>query len=207
MTDLLTKITPIAVMVLALLNEGDMHPYEMARLLRLRRDERLVKVTNGTLYHSVARLLDQGLIAEVGTDRDGNRPERTTYTLTPSGDETVAAWVRRELPRVDRPAQFRVALAEAHNLDHAEVIDLLRIRRVALDSERQLHDSGLQGAREKGVSEQFLLEVDRQQMLLEAELQWMDSLLARLDDDAIPWGSSGVDDSDRYRAQRKAAQQ
>lgn len=207
MADALAKITPIAVMVLALLSEGDMHPYEMARLLRHRRDERLAKITNGTLYHSVARLLEQGLIAEIGTDREGNRPERTTYTLAPAGAETVRAWVRRELPRIDRPAQFRVALAEAHNLDREEVIDLLRIRRVALDGEKLLHSSVLRDARAKQVPEQFLLEIERYQVLLEAELHWMDSLLSRLDDDEIPWGPAGFQDSDRYNAQRKAAQQ
>ena len=42
------------------------------------------------MYHTVARLLRAGLIAEVGTDRDGNRPERTTYTLTPAGREALA---------------------------------------------------------------------------------------------------------------------
>ena len=43
-------------MVLALLGEGDMHPYEMIRLMRIRRDDRLVTITNGTMYHTVARL-------------------------------------------------------------------------------------------------------------------------------------------------------
>jgi len=207
MTDDSAKLTPMSVMVLALLNEGDMHPYEMVRLLRLRRDERLVKVTNGTLYHSVARLLEQGLIAEVGIDREGNRPERTTYTITDTGAAAVDDWVRRELPRIDRPAQFRVALAEAHNLERDEVVDLLKIRRVELDDELSLHRTGIDGARAKGVPEQFLLEVDRHQLLLEADLLWLDALLARLEGDEIPWGQAGFTDTDRYRAQRKAATQ
>lgn len=202
-----TKITPMSVMILALLSEGDMHPYEMARLLRLRRDDRLLKITNGTLYHSVARLLEQGLIDEVGVDREGNRPERTTYTLTPVGSDAVLAWVRRELPATEHPTQFRVALAEAHNLDREEVIDLLRIRVVALDDELQSHRRGIEGALAKGVPPQFLLELERQQALLDAELKWMHSLINRLEADEIPWGPAGFEDSDRYRAQRKAAQQ
>lgn len=197
----------MSVMILALLSEGDMHPYEMARLLRLRRDDRLLKITNGTLYHSVARLLEQGLIDEVGVDREGNRPERTTYTLTPVGSDAVLAWVRRELPATEHPTQFRVALAEAHNLDREEVIDLLRIRVVALDDELQFHRAGIEGALAKGVPPQFLLELERQQALLDAELKWMHSLINRLQADEIPWGPAGFEDSDRYRAQRKAAQQ
>jgi len=53
-------LTPLGVMVLALLREGDMHPYEMMRLLRHRREDRMVKLTNGTFYHTVARLSATG---------------------------------------------------------------------------------------------------------------------------------------------------
>ncbi|MBN9196812.1 MAG: helix-turn-helix transcriptional regulator, partial [Microbacterium sp.] len=72
-------------MVLALLREGDMHPYEMIRLMRQRSNDRMLTITNGTLYHTVGRLERAGLLDEVRIDRDGNRPERTTYTLTDLG--------------------------------------------------------------------------------------------------------------------------
>ena len=85
MQDVVDRLTPLGVMVLALLREGDMHPYEMIRLMRIRRDDRLVAITNGTVYHTVARLERAGLLAEVGVDRDGNRPERTTYAVTDAG--------------------------------------------------------------------------------------------------------------------------
>ena len=109
MKDAVDRLTPLGLIVLALLAEGDMHPYEMMRLLRMRRDDRLVTITNGTMYHTVARLEREGLVAEVGVDRDGNRPERTTYTVTDAGTRAVSEWVRRELPRIDRPAPFRIA--------------------------------------------------------------------------------------------------
>lgn len=207
MVDAGATLTPLSVMVLALLRESDMHPYEMVRLLRVRRGGRLIKVTNGTLYHSVARLLDRGLIAETGTDRDGNRPARTTYRLASAGDAAMRSWVRNELARADRPAQFRVALAEAHNLDRADVIDLLRIRRAALAEQEQLHAADLQDAREAQVPEQFVMEPDHQQALLRAELAWMDAQLARFDTETIPWGTDGLQDSGAYVAQRRAARQ
>ena len=116
MRDAVNRLTPLGVMLLALLREGDMHPYEMIRLLRQRHEDRLVTVTNGTVYHTVGRLARCELLTEVGIDRAGNRPERTTYTLTDRGRDAVTDWVRRELARIDRPGEFRVALAEAHNL-------------------------------------------------------------------------------------------
>lgn len=207
MKDAVNRLTPMGVMVLALLRESDMHPYEMVRLMRARQLDRLLTITNGTLYHTVARLQGTGLIDELGTDRDGNRPERTTYTLTDAGRDAVVAWVRRELARIDRPAEFRVALAEAHNLERDDFRGLLQTRRAALLDDHGAHRDRLGRARDKGVPEQVLVEIERQEALLDAEVRWLDSLVARLEADSIPWGPSAFTDSDRYLAQRKAAQQ
>lgn len=205
--DAVGRLTPMGVMVLALLREGDMHPYEMVRLMRARHDDRLITITNGTLYHTVSRLHRAGLIDELGIDRDGNRPERTTYALTDAGREAVVAWVQRELPRIDRPADFRIALAEAHNLERPEAMELLRTRRAALVEDHARHLDGLAQARQKNVPEQVLVEIERQEALLDAELRWLDSLLDRLEAQVLPWGPTAFPKSDRYRAQRKAAQQ
>lgn len=205
--DPVERLTPMGVMVLALLREGDMHPYEMVRLMRSRRDERLLTITNGTLYHTVGRLQREGLIDEVGIDRDGNRPERTTYTLTDAGTEVLIDWLRRELASVEHPAEFRIALAEAHNLERPDAIECLRARRVDLAAAHIEHRDGLVAARRRGAPEQVLVEFERQEVLLEAELRWLDSLLDRLDVEAFPWGPTSFDDTERYRAQRKAAQQ
>jgi DNA-binding PadR family transcriptional regulator len=207
MKDAVDQLTPMGVMVLALLREGDMHPYEMVRLMRTRRDDRLLTITNGTLYHTVARLQRAGLLDEVGIDRDGNRPERTTYTLTDAGLDALVGWLRRELSRIDRPSDFRVALAEAHNLERDDVIESLRIRRAALGEAHVLHRDGLAGARTRKAPEQVLVEFERQEVLLEAELRWLDSLLTRLEAAAFPWGPHAFENTVRYLAQRKAAQQ
>jgi DNA-binding PadR family transcriptional regulator len=202
----IARLTPLGVAVLALLSEGDMHPYEMIRLMHLRRDDRLVTITNGTVYHTVARLERAGLIAEVGVDRNGNRPERTTYTQTDAGAAAVLEWVRRELPRVDHPVEFRVALAEAHGLDREEALALLHARRTALAEAHTSLVEGHRQARGKGVPEQYLLEIAREEALLQAELAWMDATLPRIADPDFAWGPDATP-SERYLAQRKAARQ
>ncbi|MVQ41623.1 PadR family transcriptional regulator [Microbacterium sp. MAH-37] len=201
------KLTPLGVMVLALLREGDMHPYEMMRLLRQRRDDRMVKVTNGTFYHTVGRLEREGLIAEVGVDRDGNRPERTTYTLQPAASDVLEAWVRGGLARTDRSPEFRVALAEAHNLPRAEVVELIGVRRTALATEADALDAALATAHERGVLRQYLIEADRHVALLRAELTWTDGFLDSLADASYAWGDDELSTEHRAAkaAQRKAA--
>lgn len=208
MQDLVDRLTPLGVMVLALLREGDMHPYEMIRLMRQRHDDRLVAITNGTVYHTVSRLERGGLLDQVGVDRDGNRPERTTYTLNSEGRDAVREWVRRELPRIDHPAEFRVALAEAHNLDRDEVIDLLHTRQASLTGEHLQRRGGHEQALARDVPEQFLVEVDRDVIHLETELRWIEGLIEQLEQRRFPWG---IDDpgprSERDLSARKAVHQ
>lgn len=206
MKDAVDRLTPLGLMLLALLREGDMHPYEMIRLMRMRRDDRLVAITNGTVYHTVGRLERAGFLAEVGVDRDGNRPERTTYTLTDAGAAAVSEWVRRELPRIDRPTEFRVALAEAHNLDRDTALELLRERRAALADASQELTEGHGRARAKGVPSQYLLEVDRDEAVTAAELAWLDAAIARVAHPDFVWGPD-PEPSERYIAQREAARQ
>ncbi|MDQ1111496.1 DNA-binding PadR family transcriptional regulator [Microbacterium testaceum] len=187
-----SRLTPVAVMILATLREADMHTYELVRLLKERRDDRLVPLQKGTIYHTVARLERDGLLAEVGVDRDGNRPERTTYTLRDAGRRAVEEWVRAELPQIDRASDFRVALSEAHNLERDEVIDLLDQRRALLVASVDEHSAGLDLAAERETPEQFLVELQRQSALLDAELAWQDSLRARLADRSLPWGVAEI---------------
>lgn len=188
MSDASATLTPLGVIVLGLLAEDDMHPYAMVRLLRHRGEDRVVKVTNGTLYHTVARLEKDGLITEIGVDRNGNRPERTTYARTEAGREAAAEWVRRELVGSDRATLFQVALAESHTLPRQEVAALLTVRRDALAASAGQHRARLDGALEKGVPLQFLIEQEREDALAHADLAWLDSLLTRLASATLPWG-------------------
>ncbi|CAH0134523.1 PadR family transcriptional regulator [Microbacterium sp. Bi128] len=199
-----TRLTPLAVMLLATLREGDMHPYEIMRLLRDRGDDRLVPLQKGTIYHTIGRLERENLIAEVGVDRDGNRPERTTYTLLDAGREAVDAWVRAELPQIDRPGDFRVALAEAHNLERDEVVALLDRRRDLLVASRDVHRAGLARAGDRAVPRQYMIEVERQAALLDAELAWQDSLRTALVDGTLPWSVDEPSDHlERLRASKE----
>ena len=80
--------------VLALLREGPMHPYQMQILLRLRHKDEILALKRGSLYHAIGRLVRDALIAAKSTDREGRRPERTTYAITAAG--------RKEFTRVLR---------------------------------------------------------------------------------------------------------
>ena len=199
-----SHLTPLGVIVLALLREDDMHPYEMMRLLRRRRADRLVPVANGTLYHTVGRLERAGLIERMGVDRNGNRPERTTYSVTDAGTAAVGDWVRAELPRLDRPIEIRVAIAEVHNLDRAEATRLLRQRLQVLIAERAEYAESSASVDARGVPAQFVLELRLRERLLDAEAEWLSDFVDRLESGDIPWGELDPATGTRLNAPREA---
>ena len=49
----MSRLSPLALSTLALLTERPMHPYEMYQLMLQRREDRVVKVSAGSLYRAV----------------------------------------------------------------------------------------------------------------------------------------------------------
>ncbi|KQU61395.1 transcriptional regulator [Rhodococcus sp. Leaf278] len=181
-------VNPLAVSVLALLSEGSMHPYEMYQLLLERKEDRIVKIRPGSLYHAVARLHGQELIAEVGTDRGGNRPERTTYEITPAGRRVLVDRLAEILgsPVREYP-QFTLGLSEMHNLPASEAIALLSARTEDLAREIEELSGFQQLAQQRKVSEIYWAGIDYTYHMLVAEVKWLTSYIARVDSGELEW--------------------
>ncbi|MFF0815469.1 PadR family transcriptional regulator [Rhodococcus sp. NPDC003318] len=181
-------VTPLAITVLALLNERDMHPYEMYQVLQQRRGDRLVKLRPGSLYHTVARLDRDEMVVAVGTDRDGNRPERTTYAITDAGRRTLRERVTEMLGQPVREyPQFPLALAEAHNLDRDTVVRLLTDRIGRLEQDLAELDASRTAVAELGKPRAFWLELDYLRAVARTEIDWLRGTVDELDDGALPW--------------------
>jgi DNA-binding PadR family transcriptional regulator len=125
--------SPLALAVLALLFERPMHPYEMAATLKQRRKEDSIKLRYGSLYTVIDMLLARGLLAAKEVSREGKRPERTVYALTPSGLDELRDWMRELLrdPAKEYP-QFEAGLCLLPVLPPDEAVSLLRQRALQL---------------------------------------------------------------------------
>ncbi|GAA5088123.1 PadR family transcriptional regulator [Nocardia iowensis] len=181
-------VTPLAIAVLALLEERPMHPYEMFQLLIARREDLLVKVRPGSLYHTVTRLAEQDFVRSEGVDREGNRPERTTYRITERGRAALRARITEILryPAPEYPV-FPIALGEAHNLPKDDVLALLRERVGHLAAELAEVDSMIDWARGRGVPRRYTIVLPYQRARLGAEIAWIQSFLAELDSGTLEW--------------------
>lgn len=190
------QLSPLAMAALGLLAERAMHPYEMYQLLVQRNEERVLKVRPGTLYHAVGRLAVAELVGTVGTARDGNRPERTTYAILPAGRAKLTDGLRALLSQpVKEYPRFPQALSEAHNLPAGSVIELLEKRTESLERELAALESESSATRARGVPRQYWVDVGYQQHQLQAELQWVRTLCADIGDGTLPWTRDTPPDS------------
>src|SRR5256885_13259617 len=70
-----------------------MHPYELAATMRERHQDEFIRLNFGSLYHTVDVLGRNGWIVPAEREKEGNRPERTIYRLTPTGREVLVGVV------------------------------------------------------------------------------------------------------------------
>src|ERR1700704_3219287 len=173
--------------VLGLPREKPMPPYEMQRQMHVRYTDDLLALKRGSLYHAINQLQRDGLIEPVETSREGRRPERTVYRISPDGEDELILWLRDLLSTpVREPSQFMTALAHMLQLEPPDALQQLRLRSVNLDASiAAMH------AVERGVGALVgrgaIIEVEYARALLEAELAWVRSVIDDLKSGALQW--------------------
>jgi DNA-binding PadR family transcriptional regulator len=181
-------LTPLAVAALALLEEGASHPYEMYQTLVQRSEDRLVKVRPGSLYHTVDRLARLGLVRATGTEREGNRPERTTYAITEEGTLALGERLAEIIATpVNEFPEFPVGLGESHNLPAETVIALLRKRIGLIRADIAVFDEAIRTMRTKNLPAKYWVDVRYLRAMAEADVATLEALIDDLDSGALSW--------------------
>ena len=86
-----TSLTPAVFHILLALSNGELHGYAIMKQTEADSDGR-VKMGAGTLYGSIKRMLDAGLIAESGkrVDAEMDDARRVYYRITGAGEKALA---------------------------------------------------------------------------------------------------------------------
>lgn len=101
--DALLPLTPQVFHLLVALADRDLHGYAIMQDVSTRTNGKL-RLSPGTLYGSIKRLLEQGLIIELENDA-----RRRYYRLTPFGRSVVKAEAARLMELVDQARQYGFA--------------------------------------------------------------------------------------------------
>ncbi|WP_103353735.1 PadR family transcriptional regulator [Amycolatopsis sp. CA-128772] len=172
--------------VLSAVQERPMHPYEMAAVLKERGKDADLPIKWGSLYTVVANLEKHGFIEAVESVKDGGRPERTVYRITPAGREEYEDWVRELVGTVDpEPPRFRSGLSMIGVLGPDQAISRLRERLDQLDERAEKQRAGLDQLRPL-MPRMFLIEVEYDIAMTEAEARWVRGFLDELTSGTMP---------------------
>lgn len=163
-----------------------MHGYELRRQIELRTMDRWADVTYGSIYPALRRLAEEGMVEEVGRDRAGNLPTRTTYRITYAGREELMQLLRIAwtIPQLTAQA-VDVALSFSTLLQPAEITELLELRVQALDAITAQMDIG-QHLKRQAVGHLSALDAivgdvfDHNRRMIAAERAWATHVLDRV---------------------------
>jgi DNA-binding PadR family transcriptional regulator len=191
------ELSSIALIVLGLLDQGPLHPYEILRIMRKHRDDLRVPVSVGSIYHAVERLEREGYVVPLATAREGARPERTTYEVTDAGRAEHRRRTRDLLRTVqpEYPA-FDVGLGQADSLEAADVVALLRERLEILEDEHAAYDAALRSVVERGVPRRFLLDAFYELHQRAAQIAWIERTVAEIESGELDWTTPHIPTDD-----------
>jgi len=126
------------------------------------------------------------LIEARETVREGKRPERTVYAITPLGVRELTDWLS-EL--VSTPAkeylQFDAALSLLPGLPPDDALELLRLRSHALELKLKQSEATHELVRDQGLPRLFMLENEYGDALLRAELDFVHTLITDLENNKL----------------------
>jgi DNA-binding PadR family transcriptional regulator len=184
----------LGLMILGMLLEGPMHAYRMQKLIKQRGKDKVVNVRQrASVYQTLERLLRLGLIEIGETVQTQSHPDRTVYVITDSGRDTAKAWLREMLTTVgaDFP-EFPAAVSVLTMLTPDDARKQFEIRADAVRNELSKLDKEKQDAGE--LPRLFLLEDAYRTALLEAELAWLQAVIADLGSGSLAWNDQWLRD-------------
>jgi DNA-binding PadR family transcriptional regulator len=174
-------VSPIRLFILGILSaSGPLHGHQIRHQAQSDRAEQWSDVKPGSLYGALKRMAAEGLIQEVRTERQGNRPERTVYEITGEGRRALAFLRDEALRRIETHNDpFDLALAHASEIPEDDLTGVVADRLAALQAEVSSMRHRAQHA------DPYVNEAERMVMrhLIErtaAEVRWHEEVLARM---------------------------
>jgi DNA-binding PadR family transcriptional regulator len=156
-----------------LLRNQDMHGYQLHEAI----DSHLgmgVQLTKPTAYRLLSHMAEDEWVT-YREEQEGNRPPRRVYAITPKGEVAFQRLLCENLANY-QPSDFtcHIGLAFLDELSAEEALPLLHRRRAGME---ELIESTRAHVEHPG-SLQLMME--HQMHLLAAELEWLGSVIARL---------------------------
>lgn len=166
-------MSSIDIILMGMLTEEPHNAYEINKIIEARRTRTWLKISTAAVYRNLRRLHDEGHL-EAQTTRDGLKPHKTVFSITPEGRDHFVE-ILRESSRspVGLHFDFDAWLAHIHHLPPGEALDALEGLRAQLDAirhELEVVSSFHQGQLPVGAAALVELRLK----MLSMTLEWLD---------------------------------
>jgi DNA-binding PadR family transcriptional regulator len=187
---------PVALAALGALLERPMHPYRLARVLA----ERGVPANRGSLYDTLDAMTRAGWTEPQPAQRDGGRPERTPYAITPVGRAELARRLDRQVREPCREfPEFLGAVSHLGVLGPQRAAAALAERAGRLTALITGTQSRLAEALAGTVPRLFVIEAEYSLALLNAERDWVLALADDITSGRLAWPRPAHQDNEGER--------
>ena len=157
-------------LLLGLLRNAEMHGYQLNAFIDSHLDL-MVHLKRPTAYRLLDKMADRGWIT-YHEEREGNRPPRRVFAITPEGEKAFQRLLRTSLTRFEPLiSPGNIGLLFLQTLPPAEAVALLQARRA------QVEDTLEQVQAQKAHHESASLLLLHQIRHLQAELEWLDEVI------------------------------
>lgn len=159
------------------------HGYFLRRELLTWHVDEWANIQPGSIYNALRSLEKDGYIEETGTAAEGNRPERTTYRMTQSGEVEFLRLLRRALWNVEtfdiKPVMALTSFMYALSRD--EVVEALEHRVKEIDAKLASNNYNIEDVRRSPTTPAYVREIfELSSGRLRGEQQWAQQLRERL---------------------------
>jgi DNA-binding PadR family transcriptional regulator len=180
--------SPLGLIVLWQLFQGPMHVYRMQKMFETQGKDRVVNLrSRASLYQTIERLEDHGLVEVYETRREEGYPDRVLYAISDAGRDVARQWLREMLHTTEGEyPEFIAALSILFGLPPDEARAELELRAESLQAALDATERSLAGA-PRELPRLFLLEEEYRKTLLEAELSWVRGVIADLREGRLTW--------------------
>ncbi|WP_406293775.1 PadR family transcriptional regulator [Embleya sp. NBC_00888] len=186
--------SPLALALLGLLYREPMHPYAIQQRIKQWGKDKVVNVgQRASLYKTINRLREAGLVTVRETERDQQYPERTVYEITAAGRAACHTWMAEmlETPRNEFP-EFPAALSFLALLTPETTHALLARRRERLVADLAALEADAANTAGLGLPRVVTLEDEYLRAVTSAELGWVEGVLDDLTEGRLSWDQESL---------------
>ncbi|GHA09989.1 PadR family transcriptional regulator [Devosia pacifica] len=182
------------------------HGYFVRRELMTWHVDEWANMHAGSIYNALRTLKKDGYLLEDGTETEGNRPERTTYSVTEEGEVEFLRLLRQSIWNVEPfdTVSATMLVSFMYALSRKEIISALEHRLTEIDARIKTNGFNVADVAQSKTTPVYVREIfELSSARLQGEKQWTLTLLGRIKDGEYFFAGETPNMPDRRHSTRR----